>query len=290
MQKRKSKRKHAAAVAAPFMRNTPYGVWCVLFILAPLAMVVYYAFSNSEGSFTFSVFQHLFATSAARQSLYQVFGTSLLYSVIATTICLVIAYPLSISMARSSEKTQRNMMLLVMVPLLMNFLICTNAWILLISNNGIINTALQTIHLPPLKMINTPSAVILGMVYNYLPYMVLPIYTVIAKINPSVIEAAQDLGAPSHLVLRKVIVPLSMSGVFSGITMVFVPCVSTFYISQKLGGKQLLVGDLIELQFLTAYDYHTGAALSLILMAIIIISILVMNRFGDSQEGAFVVG
>jgi spermidine/putrescine transport system permease protein len=261
-------------------------------MLVPLALVAVYAFGLDENRFSLQAFQTLLATKETRTSLLEIFTFSILYAAIATVICLLLSYPLAYFMARSKASTQRNFMCLIMVPMLMNFLICTNAWILILSKNGVINNLPVWFGLPRwnLQIINTPGAVILGMVYNYLPYMALPIYTVMAKIDPSLPEAAQDLGAKGAVTLRKIILPLTMPGVISGITMVFVPCVSTFYISQKLGGsKRLLIGDLIEMQFLTSYDYHTGAALSLILMGIIILCMLVMNRLGDSAEGSYVV-
>lgn len=181
-------------------------------------------------------------------------------------------------------------MMLVMLPMWMNFLIRTYSWITILSNTGIINNLFKAIGLPTVQMINTPGAVILGMVYNFLPYMVLPIYSIMSKLDYSLTEAAQDLGCNSTSVLRRVIMPLSMPGVVSGITMVFVPSVSTFYISQKLGGgKFLLVGDSIEMQFQSAYNYNLGASLSLVLMLMIILCMLVMNRFADDDEGAILI-
>ena len=182
--------------------------------------------------------------------------------------------------------------MLIMLPMWMNFLIRTYSWITILARTGIINTLLEKIGIGPLKLINTPGAIILGMVYNFLPYMVLPIYTAMLKLDHSLLEAADDLGASPFMRLRKVILPLSMPGVISGITMVFVPCVSTFYISQKLGGgKTMLIGDVIEMQFQSAYNYNLGAAISLILMVLILISLAVMNHFADKddEEGGLIV-
>ncbi|MCL2107440.1 MAG: ABC transporter permease [Oscillospiraceae bacterium] len=269
--------------------NAPYLAWCVIFILIPLAMVAYYAFTDAGGHWSLSVFRELLGTRPARISLAKVFGNSMLYALAATVICLLLGYPLSYIMARSGIRAQRSLMMLLMVPMWMNFLICTYSWITILSNNGVINSFLGLLGLPALKLLNTPGAVVLGMVYNYLPYMILPIYTVIAKLSPSLREAAQDLGATGWSVLRKVTLPLSLPGVASGITMVFVPSVSTFYISQKLGGsKTQLIGDAIELQFLTFNRINTGAAMSLILMLIILLSMMVMKRFSDGEEGAFI--
>lgn len=181
-------------------------------------------------------------------------------------------------------------MMLVMLPMWMNFLIRTYSWITLLANTGIINTLLSKIGIGPLHMINTPGAVILGMIYNFLPYMILPIYSIMSKLDYRLVEAAQDLGCNSFGVLKRVIFPLSLPGVISGITMVFVPSVSTFYISQKLGGgKYLLVGDSIEMQFQSAYNYNLGASLSLVLMVMIIICMIIMNKFADNEEGAMII-
>jgi len=268
--------------------NAPYLLWSLLFILAPLALVAVYAFTDAEGHVTLSVFQGLFATAEARAMLLRVFGDSLLYALAATAICLGLAFPVAHFMARARKATQRTLMMLIMVPMWMNFLICTYSWRTILEANGILNTFLGFLHLPRLRLLNTPGAVILGMVYNFLPFMILPIYTVMSKLNLSLVEAAQDLGASRRQVLGRITIPLSVPGVVSGITMVFVPSVSTFYISQKLGGKSSLIGDLIELQFLGAYNYHVGAALSLILMAIILVCMLVMKRFSDGEEGSFI--
>ena len=263
--------------------NAPYIVWSVLFIVAPMIMVVYYAFTDRSGAFTWN---NITALTAYKES----FARSIGYAVAATVICLVLAYPLAYIMARSKASKQRTLMMLVMLPMWMNFLIRTYSWISILSNTGIINNLLKAVGLPTVQMINTPGAVILGMVYNFLPYMVLPIYSIMSKLDYSLTEAAQDLGCSSTSVLRRVIMPLSMPGVVSGITMVFVPSVSTFYISQKLGGgKFLLVGDSIEMQFQSAYNYNLGASLSLVLMLMIIVCMLVMNRFADDDEEAILI-
>ena len=268
--------------------NAPYLLWSLLFILAPLGLVAVYAFTDASGQFGLSVFQGLFATQESRRMLSRVFGDSIRLALYATLICLLLAFPLAHFMAHTKASTQRTLMMLIMVPMWMNFLICTYSWRTILETQGLINTLLNALHLPDLKLLNTPGAVILGMVYNYLPFMILPIYTVMARMNTSLVEAAQDLGANRFNVLRKITIPLSLPGVVSGITMVFVPSVSTFYISQKLGGKGSLIGDLIELQFLGAYNYNLGAALSLILMVIILVCMMVMKRFSDREEGAFI--
>jgi len=268
--------------------NAPYLLWSLLFIAAPLAMVAVFAFTDASGHFTLSAFGGLFETEESRRMLSRVFGDSLLYALYATAICLVLAFPLAHFMANTKASTQRTLMMLIMVPMWMNFLICTYSWRTILETHGIINTFLGALHLPSLKLLNTPGAVILGMVYNYLPFMILPIYTVMARMDVSLVEAAQDLGANRLSVLRRITVPLSVPGVVSGVTMVFVPSVSTFYISQKLGGRGSLIGDLIELQFLGAANYQVGAALSMILMVIVLICMMVMRRFSDREEGAFI--
>lgn len=263
--------------------NAPYLLWSVLFIIAPMIMVVYYAFTDRNGDWTLANITALGAYS-------QTFIRSIWYAFVATLICLVLAYPLAYIMSRSSMSKQRTIMMLVMLPMWMNFLIRTYSWITLLANTGIINTLLSKIGIGPLHMINTPGAVILGMIYNFLPYMILPIYSIMSKLDYRLVEAAQDLGCNSFGVLKRVIFPLSLPGVISGITMVFVPSVSTFYISQKLGGgKYLLVGDSIEMQFQSAYNYNLGASLSLVLMVMIIICMIIMNKFADKEEGAIII-
>jgi spermidine/putrescine transport system permease protein len=264
------------------MINAPYTTWAMIFIIAPLIMVVFYAFTDRTGKFTFSNIISL-------NSYLETFLRSILFALIATIICLLIAYPLAYILSKSRANLQRNIILLVMIPMWMNFLIRTYSWITILSNNGIINHFLSYFGIGPLRLINTSGAVILGMVYNFLPYMILPIYSIMSRLDNKLVEAAADLGASSSQVLMKVIFPLSLPGVISGITMVFVPSVSTFYISQKLGGgKMLLIGDSIETQFQSAYNYNLGASLSLVLMVLIIICMAVMNKFADN-EGELII-
>ncbi len=263
--------------------TAPHIIWSVIFIVAPLAVVVYYAFTDAQGAFTFANITNL-------QDYIPTFARSISYGIIATIICFFLAYPLAYFISQRSENYQRTMLMLVMLPMWMNFLIRTYSWTTILANTGIINSFIKFLGFAPLHLINTREAVILGMVYNFLPYMILPIYSVMAKLDRSVIEAAQDLGAGKPAILRRIIFPLSLPGVVSGITMVFVPSVSTFYISQKLGGgKFLLVGDAIETQFQSAYNYNLGAALSLVLMVLILICMAVMNRFADSDDGGVIV-
>ena len=258
----------------------PYGVWAALFIIAPLIFVVYYAFTDASGAFTTDNVLSL-------NKYLSTFLRSIWFGIVATLICLVIAFPTAYLISQRAENIQRTMVLLVMLPMWMSFLIRTYSWMAILEDeNGIINSMLAGIGLPRIHMINTSFAVILGMVYNFLPYMIMPIYSVMAKLDHSMIEAAQDLGGNRLTVIRRCIVPLSLPGVVSGITMVFVPSVSTFYISQKLGGGAFdLIGDVIERQFQQSYNYNLGAAISLVLMVLILISMAVMNRFTGDEEG-----
>ena len=271
----------------------PYVVWMALFVVAPIVLVVVYAFSSDAGGFTLENF--------SRMGTYAVvFGRSFKLALIATFICLLIGYPVSYVMSREGEKFQRAAMVLIMLPMWINFLLRTYSWMSILENNGLLNQVFQKIGLLRLynglfgtnleyfPMMNTQGAVVLGMVYNYLPFMILPIYSVIVKLDGSLVEAARDLGADGLNVFRRVILPLSLPGVLSGITMVFVPSVSTFAISKMLGGgTELLLGDLIEQQFLGgAYDPHLGAAISMVMMVIVVVCMVVMNRFGEGEEQA----
>lgn len=257
--------------------SAPYMVWAVLFSVVPLGMVAFYALTDGNGNFTLDNLMQVADYSG-------VFLRSIGYSLIATLICLLLAYPLALIISRSGANAQKVMVMLIMLPMWMSLLLRTYALMNIISDNGIINSFLSSIGLGTVSMINTPGAVIFGMVYNYLPYMIIPIYTVMLKIDRSNIEAAQDLGCNSIGVLTKVILPLSLPGVASGLTMVFVPSVSTFYISQKLGGGKFdLIGDTIERQFMTAYNYNLGAAISLVLMVLILLCMGIMNQFTDDD-------
>ena len=271
----------------------PYVVWMAFFVVAPIIMVVIYAFSSAAGGATLSNY--------AKMGTYTVvFTRSFKLALIATVICVLIGYPVSYMMSKEGSRFQRLAMVLIMLPMWMNFLLRTYSWMALLENNGLLNQLFRKIGLIALynsvfgtdisffRMINTQGAVVLGMVYNYLPFMILPIYSVIVKLDHSLIEAARDLGANSFQVFRRVILPLSLPGVLSGITMVFVPSVSTFAISKMLGGgTEMLLGDLIEQQFLGgAYNPQLGAAISLVMMVIVVICMVVMNRFGEGEEQA----
>lgn len=267
------------------LSDKPYIVWSAIFIIAPLVMVAYYALTDATGAFSLNSIK-------AIPSYTSTILLSVLYGVFATVICLVIGYPFAYFISKTKASTQGTMVLLVMLPMWMNFLIRTYSLMTILGDTGIINTALSFLGIDSLNLINTGGAVILGMVYNFLPYMILPIYSVMSKMDNSLIEAAQDLGSTKFQVMRKVIMPLSLPGVLSGITMVFVPCVSTFYITQKLGGGQVvLIGDIIETQFQSANNYNLGASLSLVLMVLILICLGVMNYLGadDETEGGVVI-
>ncbi len=245
---------------------SPYIVWMVVFVAVPLAIVVYFAFTTRDGAFTLENITGLGAYTT-------VFARGIVQAVIATVICLIIAFPIGFMLSRMAPAHQKMMQMLIMLPMWMNFLLRTYAWMTLLENNGLINRFLGLFGIGPLHMINTSGAVVLGMVYNYLPYMILPLYTIMVKIDQSVIEAAQDLGANQFHILTRVLVPLAMPGITTGITMVFVPSISTFIISRMLGGgSHLLPGDLIEMQFLgNSYNYNLGSAMSLVLMVIVLL-------------------
>ena len=280
----------------------PYVIWMALFVVVPILIMVMYAFTTSEFSGTVENFSRMGA-------YLSVFVRSFRLAFIATLVCLLIGYPMAYIMAKEGPGFQRMAMALIMLPMWMNFLLRTYSWMSILENNGLINQLFDRIGLFDLinhiglsmaanpdkyipithfQMIGTSGAVVLGMVYNYLPFMILPIYSVIVKLDGSLLEAAHDLGASSVTVFRKVILPLSLPGVLSGVTMVFVPSVSTFAISRLLGGgTQMMLGDLIEQQFLGgAYNPHLGAAISMVMMVIVVVCMVVMNNFGEGEEQA----
>ena len=258
----------------------PYLVWMVIFIVVPLLLVAYYAVTTPEGQLTISYISQVGEYTA-------VLMRSIWLALIATAICLLIAYPLAFIISRRSGNGQRTMVMLIMLPMWMNFLLRTYAWMTILEKNGLINRFLANFGIGPLEMINTQGAVVLGMIYNYLPFMILPLYSVMTKIPNLLIEAAQDLGCSPRRILTKVLIPLTIPGISSGIIMVFIPSVSTFIISRMLGGGgNLLVGDLIELQFLgNAYNPNLGAAISLVLMVLILLCMSITNQFGDEEKG-----
>ncbi len=262
----------------------PYYLWAVIFIIVPLLMMIYYTFTDASGVFTL-------ANITTLGKYKKAFGLSIIFAFFATLITFLIAYPLAYFMTKMKVSSQRVILLLVIFPMWMNFLIRTYSWISILANTGLINSFLSKLGIGPLRLINTPGAVILGMVYDFLPYMVLPIYTAMTKIDRSLLEAAEDLGCNRFRTLRKVIFPLTLPGVISGITMVFVPSVSTFYITQKLGGnKTLFIGDAIEYLFnLGPEFYNVASAISLVLMLLILLCLAIMNRYSDGDEEGVII-
>ena len=283
---RRTHRTYRAALA-------PYSVWAALFVVVPLIFVAYYAFTDNSFTFTTDNITRFFtATSTVAQengttaevhTYLLIFGRSCKLAIISTAVCLLLGYPIAYIMAHAKARTQKTMMTLIMIPMWMNFLIRTYAWMTILQDTGIINTLLGKIGLGPLHVIGTETAVIIGMVYDYFPYMVLPIYSILAKLDNRLLEAARDLGCGNVSVFRRVVFPLSMPGVVSGITMVLIPSISTFYISQKLGnGKFFLIGDAIEGQYV-AHNLHFAAAIAFILMLILLVCMAlvkyVTNRY-----------
>ncbi len=264
--------------------STPYILWMLAFTLIPLGVVGYYALTDPEtGRFTLQNLWEL-------KIYLPVLGQSVWYSLISAFICLLLGYPVAYFIAHRGPVMQKILYMLIMLPMCMSFLLRTLAWVGLLQDTGIINTLLVKLGLGTVQLIRTPGAVILGMVYNYLPYMILPLYAVIVKIDNRLIEAAEDLGCNGTQVFAKVVLPLSMPGILSGITMVFVPAVSTFYISQKLGGTgTVLIGDVIERLFKQGNNVNLGAALSLDLMQLVFMCTGIMNRFGSDEEGGVIV-
>lgn len=265
----------------------PYSAWSLLFVIVPLVFVAYYAFTDNSFSFTTENITRFFTatsnmiqddgTTTEVRTYLLIFGRSLKLAVISTLACLVLGYPIAYIMARAKEKTQKTMVTLIMIPMWMNFLIRTYAWMTILQDTGIINGILTKVGLNPIHVIGTETAVIIGMVYDYFPYMVLPIYSILAKLDVKLLEAARDLGCGTVSVLRRVVFPLSMPGVVSGITMVLIPSISTFYISQKLGnGKFFLIGDAIEGQYV-ANNLHFAAAIAFILMLILLVGMAIVK-------------
>ena len=258
--------------------SIPYIAWMVTFIIIPLGMVAYFALTNAQGQFTLE--------NIARGGEHMsVLLRSIKLAAIATALCVVIAYPLAYILSRKQGFQKQTLSIMVMLPMWMNFLLRTYAWMTILENNGLINKFLSLFGIGPLQMINTQGAVILGMVYNYIPFMILPLYTTMCKIGSDVIEAAQDLGGSPLQVMAKVVIPLSLPGVSTGISMVFVPAISTFIISKMLGGgTNQLIGDIIELQFLgNSYNPNLGSAISLVLMVVVLLCMSIMSNFDDEE-------
>lgn len=271
--------KHRASAPA-----YPYLAWMVLFTIVPLLLVIWYGLfkvENGTVSFTLEYFARFF------EPVYmQVFARSFLLAVASTAVCLIIGYPLAYILSGTTFKSKNVLLFLIIVPMWMNFLLRTYAWLTILEKNGVLNQLLRFLHLPDQSILYTPYAVILGMVYNYLPFMIIPIYNVLSKIDHNLVEAAADLGAGKAKVFFKVIFPLSLPGVVSGITMTFMPAVTTFVISKLLGGGQsTLIGDVIENQFKVSNDWNFGSALSLVLMIIILLSMRIMTKYEDENAG-----
>lgn len=274
---------------SPLLRSVtaaPHLVWCVLFILAPMAFVMYYTFTDANGAFTLYNLNEVFSA-----TYMKILERSVLFALEATVICLLIAYPLAYAITKLKERHQSVFIMLLMLPMWINLLIRTYSLKILLESNGIINNFLGIFGIDPIQFLNTDFAIVLGMVYNYLPYMVLPIYSVLAKLDNRLIEAAQDLGCNQRQTLTKVVLPLSLSGIVSGITMVFVPSISTFFISKSLSdGRIKLIGDVIETQISmhNVAAYNIGSALSFVLMVLVMFSLYFTNKFGDSEGGVMV--
>lgn len=268
--KRRSENRSAIKSKRPAI---PYLGWMLVFTIVPLIMVLFYAFTDDKGAFTLSNFANVADYS-------HIFLYSLYVALISTLICLILAYPLSFAISRASERKQSIIVMFLMVPMWMNFLLRIYAWVLILQSNGPLDTLLQMagIHI---SLIGNTGAIVVGMVYEFLPFMILPIHAVMAKLDDSLIEAARDLGCNSFHVFRKVIFPLSIPGIISGVTMVFVPTASTFLVAQYLGGDQLMIGDVIERVF--QFNHNTGSAIAVILMVVILGFLVLMNRFGDKE-------
>ncbi len=262
--------------------GTPYFIWSAIFIIIPLCMVFYYGFTDKSGAFTL---ENIIAISSPEhaKALYLALGLSL----ISTLICLLLAYPLAMILCGLNVNQHSFIVLIFILPMWMNFLLRTLAWQTLLEKTGVINSLLSFLHLPALTIINTPYAIILGMVYNFLPFMVLPIYNALVKIDPNVINAAKDLGANGLQVFAKITLPLTLPGIISGITMVFIPALTTFVISKLLGGsKILLIGNVVEEEFTQAGNWHLGSGLSIVLMLFIIINMVISSIFDKDGEGS----
>ncbi len=264
--------------------SSPYLIWMSIFIVFPLLLILFFSFTTTDDTgirFTLQNYQRFF------EPLYiMVLWRSVRLALISTVICLLLGYPMAMILASRDLKRSNILVLLFVIPMWMNFLLRTYAWLTLLENSGLINTILSFLRLPTLNLMYNEQAVILGMVYNFLPFMVLPIHSVLTKIDKSLLEAAEDLGANYFTVFRRIIFPLSLPGVLSGITMVFMPAVTTFVISRLLGGGQFtLIGNLIEQQFLFVNDWNFGSAISMIMIILILVSMGIMSKYEKENEG-----
>ena len=263
--------------------SSPYILWSGLFIVIPLFLIIFFAFTNSTDSgYTFTL-QHF--KELMQPMYFRIFFRSLKLALISTLLCLLIGYPTAYIISKTKASRQGTLLMLAIVPMWMNFLLRTYAWSAILGRNGVINTIITSLGFSPINILYTDTAVLLGMVYNFLPFMILPIYTILSKMDQDLINAAKDLGANSRQVFTKIILPLSMPGVASGITMVFMPAVSTFVISKLLGGGQfMLIGNLIEQQVMSVGDWHFGSAISIFMMIVILISMAILNKFSDESD------
>lgn len=262
--------------------SAPYVLWSIVFIIIPLGMILYYGLTDKTGAFTL---ENIIAITTAGHA--KALRLSVLLSLISTFICFLLAYPLAMILANTKTSKHHFIILIFILPMWMNFLLRTLAWQTLLEKNGVINSVLTFLNLPNLKIINTPAAIVLGMVYNFLPFMILPLYNVLSKIDTNVINAAHDLGAGSVYTFIRIILPLSVPGIISGITMVFVPALTTFVISALLGGsKLLLIGDVIEQEFTRTSNWHLGSGLSIVLMIFIVINMVASAIFDKDGEGS----
>ena len=265
---------------------TPYAIWSVLFIVIPLILIVFFSFTKQvDGRYMFTLdnFDKFFNV-----MYFKVVRRSLVLAFISTVLCLIVGYPTAYIISKAKPSRRATLLLLCILPMWMNFLLRTYAWSAILGKNGFINTLLGMVGLGPINILYTDAAVLLGMVYNFLPFMILPIHTILSKMDQDLINAAKDLGANNFQVFTKVIFPLSLPGVISVITMVFMPAVSTFVISKLLGGGQFyLIGNLIEQEFMSDGDWHFGSAISIFMMIIILISMAIMNKYssGTDKEG-----
>ena len=264
----------------PFVMSSPYLIWALIFIIVPIGMVFYYGFTDNTGAFSFANI-----ASISQPEHFKSLILALELSIISTIICFFLAYPLGMILAGNKMSSEGILTTLFILPMWMNFLLRTLAWMTLLENRGVLNSLLGALNLPPIRIINTPAAIVVGMVYNFLPFMILPIYNSLAKIDEEVINAARDLGANKLQTFMRVTLPLTLPGILSGVTMVFIPALTTFAISTMMGGsKILLIGNVIEQEFTLTYDWHLGSGLSLILMVFIVIN-MVVSMVSEQKEG-----
>ena len=262
-----------------FAMSSPYLAWALIFIIVPIGMVFYYGLTDTTGAFTFENI-----ASIAKPEHAKALWLAVELALISTLICFLLAYPLALILARNKMSSDGILTTLIILPMWMNFLLRTLSWVTLLENRGVLNSILGALHLPQLHIINTPAAIVVGMVYDFLPFMILPLYNSLAKIDDAVINAAQDLGANKFQTLMRVILPLSVPGIISGVTMVFIPSLTTFAISTMMGGsKILLIGNIIEQEFTLTYNWHLGSGLSLVLMVFIVIN-MVVSMISDQGE------